>query len=235
MARPRHRGMSSPSGPTGIVSTGAERGIAVGRDAIGSLLVTGDNNTFFVGQYARLQDAYLSPALLDLELQLDRFAGRGWLVRAIDEALSRMDRGYVVLEADAGMGKSTFLAWLAQRRGYAHHFVRLMPDPADIAVALRNLSAQLIRAWDLDTLAGGGVLPPAADRPDFFHEVLAAAAERRDALRPGEPIVIVVDGLNETVAPAGQNPLGLPRALPPGVYLLVSQRPVHVPLRLSVP
>ncbi|MEX5712361.1 hypothetical protein AB1484_29800 [Parafrankia sp. FMc6] len=219
----------------GAVTAQGVRSIAVGGDAINSLFVTGDNNTFFVGDYARLQDVYLSPALLHQELELDRFIGREWLVELLDEAIARHDRGYVVLEADAGMGKSTFLAWLARERGYVHHFVRLMPDPSDISVALRNISAQLIRAWDLETFAVGGILPPAADRPDFLHDVLEAAAGQRDALRPGEPIVIVVDGVNETVPLAGQNPLGLPRSLPTGVHVVLSQRPVHIPLRITVP
>ncbi len=226
--------MSDPAPLMSTTAAGA-RSIAVGGDAINSLLVTGDNNTFFVGRYVRLQDAYLNPALLYQELDLDRFVGREWLVAALDDAIARHDRGYIVLEAAAGMGKSTFLAWIARERGYVHHFVRLMPDPADIGTALRNLAAQLIRAWDLDTYAVGGILPPAADRPEFLREVLEAAAAQRDILRRGEPVVLAVDGLNETSPLAGRTPLGLPRTLPAGVYVLVSQRPVPVPLLVNVP
>ncbi|MEV8597793.1 hypothetical protein [Streptomyces sp. NPDC052012] len=217
-----------------VAATG-DRSIALGGDAINSLLVTGDNNTFFVGQYARLQDAYLSPAQLHRELELNRFTGRGWLLAQLDAAIARHDRGYVLIEAEAGMGKTTFVAWLARERGYVHHFVRLMPDPDDSGAALRNLSAQLIRAWDLETYATGGVLPPTADRPEFLAELLEAAAARRDALHPGEPIVLVVDGLNETTPAAGQNPLGLPARLPSGVFVVTTQRPVHIPFRIDVP
>lgn len=226
----------SDGGPTlGSVAATGDRSIALGRDAINSLLVTGDNNTFFVGQYARLQDAYLSPDQLHRELELDRFTGRGWLLAQLDAALARHDRGHIVLEAEAGMGKTTFVAWLARERGYVHHFVRLMADPNDPGAALRNLSAQLIRAWDLDTYAVGGVLPPTADRPEFLSELLEAAAAQRDAVRPGEPIVLVVDGLNETTPIAGQNPLGLPTRLPAGVFVVTTQRPVHIPFRIDVP
>lgn len=206
--------------------------IAVGGDAINSIFITGGVNQFFVGQYERLAEAYLNPKALYRELRLDRFTGRGWLLRAIDDFLAVNDRGYIVVEAEAGMGKTAFIAWVARERRYVHHFVRLMSDPNDIGVALRSLSAQLIRAWDLQAMAVGGMLPSNASRPDFFEDVLFEAAAKRDATRPGEPIVIAIDGLNETTAAPIQNPLALPEDLPRGVYIVVSQRTVHVPLAM---
>lgn len=141
----------------------------------------------------------------------------------------------MIVEAEAGMGKTAFLAWLSRERGYVHHFVRLMTDPDDVAAAVRNLASQIIVAWDLERLAPGGVLPPTAGRPAFLRELLEEAARQRDALRPGEPIVLVVDGLNETSPAPGMNPLGLPATLPAGVFVIAAQRPVHVRLRIEVP
>ncbi|GAA3446532.1 hypothetical protein [Planomonospora venezuelensis] len=209
--------------------------IAIGGDAINSIFVTGGANQFFIGQYERLVEAYLNPRALYRELRLDQFTGRAWLLRAIDDFLATNDRGYLVIEAEAGMGKTAFMAWLARERRYVHHFVRLMPDANDVGVALRNMAAQLIRAWDLQPMAVGGVLPASASRPDFFEEVVYEAAGKRDEIRPGEPIVIVVDGLNETAAPPGRNPLALPVELPEGVYVVVSQRTVHIPLAVATP
>ncbi|MEU9888848.1 hypothetical protein [Sphaerisporangium sp. NPDC051011] len=209
--------------------------IAVGGDAINSIFVTGGVNQFFVGQYERLAEAYLSPRALYRELRLDEFTGRAWLLQAIDDFLTSNDRGYLLIEAEAGMGKTAFMALVARERRYVHHFVRLMPDVNDLGVALRNLSAQLIRAWDLQSMAVGGVLPANASRPDFFTEVLYEAADKRDVTRPGEPIVIVVDGLNETAALPFQNPLALPSELPSGVYVLATQRTTHLPLIVSTP
>ncbi|GAA0360172.1 hypothetical protein GCM10009530_06840 [Microbispora corallina] len=209
--------------------------IAVGGDAINSIFVTGGVNQFFVGQYERLAEAYLSPRALYRELRLDEYTGRDWLVREIDSFLSSNDRGYLLIEAEAGMGKTAFMAWIARERKYVHHFVRLMPDVNDLGVALRNLSAQLIRAWDLRSMAVGGVLGANASRPDFFTEVLYEAADMRDATRPGEPIVIAVDGLNETAALPFQNPLALPSELPDGVYVLATQRTTHLPLVVNTP
>src|SRR6266705_3166656 len=230
--------MNPPESPTGSavdVHAAGARSIAVGRDAVASIFATGDHNQFFIGQYERLADAYLQPWPLYRELALERFVGRKWLLDSFDDFLRTRDRGYFVLEAEVGLGKTTFLAWLASERGYVHHFVRLMPDERDVGTALRNLCAQLIRAWDLDSRAVGGVLPAAASRPDFFHDLLYEAARRRDAVRPGEPIVIVVDGLNEVEPLPNQNALSLPATLPQGVYFLVSQRNVYVPLIVKVP
>ncbi|MBP2706884.1 hypothetical protein JOL79_24045 [Microbispora sp. RL4-1S] len=209
--------------------------IALGGDAIDSIFVTGGVNQFFVGRYERLAEAYLSPRALYRELRLEEFTGRAWLVRAVDDFLAANERGYLLIEAEAGMGKTAFMAWIARERGYVHHFVRLMPDADDVGLALRNLSAQLIRAWDLGAMAAGGVLPANASRPDFFADVLYEAADRRDATRPGEPIVLVVDGLNETAALPFQNPLALPSELPSGVYVLATQRTTHIPLVLEAP
>ncbi|MFD7479033.1 hypothetical protein ACFV8Z_44870 [Streptomyces sp. NPDC059837] len=220
---------------TTIVHAEGEGSIAIGGDAINSIFVTGGVNQFFVGRYERLAEAYLNPRALYRELQLDSFTGRGWLEADLDAFLAENDRGYLIIEAEAGMGKTAFMAWTARKRGYVHHFVRLMPDATDLGIALRSLTAQLIRAWDLQALAVGGMLPANASRPDYFEEVLYEAADKRDATRPGEPIVMIVDGLNETIAPPGQNPLALPVELPQGVYVVVTQRTVHVPLTVLTP
>jgi hypothetical protein len=227
--------MSHGEAPVNSVRAEGPGAIAVGGDAINSIFVTGGVNQFFVGQYERLADAYLNPRALYRELQLDRFTGRRWLLQAIDDFIASVDRGYIVIEGEAGVGKTAFMAWVARERRYVHHFMRLMPEANDIGVALRNLSAQLIRAWDLQSLAVGGVLPANASRPDFFEEVLFEAAEKRDATRPDEPIVIAIDGLNETTVSAIQNPLALPADLPCGVYIVASQRTVQVPLAVATP
>ena len=79
----------------------------------------------------------------------DRFVGRDWLTAQVDAFLTRERCGYFVLEADAGLGKSAFLAELVRRRGYLHHFVR--PGAASrVDAALKSLAAQLVRVTDSD-------------------------------------------------------------------------------------
>ncbi len=204
--------------------------IAVGRDVIRSLLITGNGNTVFVGDYERVRDAYIEPWSVFEKLHLDRFTGRKWLIKTIDRFLKEQDSGYFILEAEAGLGKSAFMAYLVQERHYLHHFVELAPGDDGIAKGLRNLAAQLVVAWKLNAHRVQEILPRAAARPDFFAKLLAEAAARRDVEKPDEKIVLVVDALDEAGTPLGQNVLGLPSVLPKGVYILVSQRPIGVAL-----
>jgi hypothetical protein len=216
------------------VEASGEGGIAVGRDAIQSFLVTGNANQFFFGEYQRLADAYLVPWSVFQRVKLDRFTGRGWLVSRVDDFLSRNDRGVFVLEARAGLGKTAFLAYLVQR-GYVHHFVELARGLDGVAPGLISLAAQLVRAWELKPYITQAALPSSAGKPEFLQNLLKLAADQRDQTKPGEKIVLVVDGLDEAGTPANQNVLGLPRALPAGVYLIVSQRPVDVTLFVEGP
>ena len=100
---------------------------------------------------------------------------------------------------------------------------------------MKSLAAQLVRAWVLNPNTAEAVLPGSAARPEFLQNLLKEAADRRDRTRPGEPIVLVVDALDEAGTPSGQNVLGLPRILPRGVYLVVSHRPVDVTLFVEGP
>jgi hypothetical protein len=69
-------------------------------------------------------------------------------------------------------------------------------------------------------------------RTDEFDALLGAIARIREHRHRRDPVVIVIDGLDEvrTVADRG-NVLGLPERPPDGVYFIVSQRPGHVLLR----
>jgi len=215
---------------------GAERSISIGRDAIGAIFATGDHARVFVGPYEPIAASYIKPWPIYEQPGLDRFAGREWLLDEFDGFLARHDSGYFLLEAGAGLGKTTFLAWLARRRGYVHHFVELaLPGQEGIAAAARNLAAQLVRAWALDSDLVQGALPAAAMRPLFLPNILREAARARDERRPGEPIVLLIDGLDGADRLPGQNNLNLPRQLPARVYVLASQRPADVTMQVDGP
>jgi len=183
-----------------------------------------------------LAPAYLSPWSVYESVKLDRLKRRERLELRLDDFLSRNDRGLFVVEAEAGLGKTSFLVQLAATRGYPHHFVELAPGPGGYAPGVRNLAAQVIRAWGLEPGLFSVDAPGDTLRPHFLQDLLKQAADRRDRERPGERIVLVVDALDEAGPPPdGQNVLGLPRVLPGGVYLVVSQRPVDVPLTVEAP
>jgi hypothetical protein len=214
----------------------AERSISIGRDVIRSILATGDHARFFIGAYEPIAASYIEPWQIYDHVDLDRFVGRDWLVATFDDFLAGHENGYFLVEADAGLGKTAFLAWLAKRRGYIHHFVQLAPPGREgIVVGGRNLAAQLVRAWELDPDLVEASLPAEALRPQFLPNVLREAARARDERRPDERIVLVVDGLDGADRLAGQNNLGLPRQLPARVYVLVSQRPSDVTLQVDTP
>jgi hypothetical protein len=209
--------------------------LPIGGDVVRSIIVQGDRNRVFAGDYERLRDAYISPWSVFQRLKLERFVGRKWLIQRVDAFLRENDRGFFILEAAAGLGKTAFLAHLVRMRGYIHLFAEQARGQDGIAPGLRSLAAQVIRAWSLKPYFADDVLPRAAVRPDFLESLLVEAARQRDLRRPGEPIVLVVDGLDEAGTLPGHNVLGLPRVLPRGVYLFVSHRPVPVSLTVEKP
>lgn len=185
--------------------------IQAGRD-----VVTGN---IFAGRFSRLRDVWLDPEPVFDEVDVDRFTGREWLIESVDNFLRSHDRGYVVVQAAAGLGKTAFAAWLARSRDWPCHFTRRRKGRA-AATALRNLAAQLIARYELaEQFAPGGMLPETAGEPGWFDHVLRAAA--RNA---GGQLVLVVDGLDEAEHVSGDLPLGLPASLPAGVFVLVTCR-----------
>src|SRR5215217_5514509 len=121
--------------------------LPLGGDVVRSIIVQGDRNRVFAGDYERLRDAYVSPWSVFERVQLDRFVGREWLTDRVDAFLRENDRGYFLLEAAAGLGKTAFLAHLVRTRGYIHLFAEQARGQDGIAPGLRSLAAQVIRAW----------------------------------------------------------------------------------------
>jgi hypothetical protein len=156
------------------------------------------------------------------------FTGREWLLSQVDEFINSHRRGYVLVEGEAGVGKSAFALWLATTRGYACHFTRL-PGGQDTSNAIRNLGAQLITRLGLEEFAPSGALPSAAGQPHWLQKVITAAAACQQTEQPGIPLVLVVDGLDEA-NPASGPPLGLPPTLPDGVFVVATLR-AGFPLR----
>lgn len=203
--------------------------------AIRDLASLGHDLRARLGQAGFVADSYIDPRPVFERLDLDRFTGRLWLTSEVDAFLAENDRGYFLLEADAGLGKTAFLAHLVQERGWVHHFVELAPGLDGVGPGLRNLASQIALAWRLEPYTSRQFLPAASVRPDFLQGLLFEAAKRRNEVAPDEKIVLVVDALDESAAPQGQNVLGLPRVLPQGVYLVVSQRPMEVVLATEGP
>jgi hypothetical protein len=162
------------------------------------------------------------------KVDINNFAGRNWLLDKVDKFLCDHDCGYFILEAKAGLGKTTFMAWLAKERGYIQHFVSLAPGDIGVELGLKNLAAQLCQVYELDIRNA-----PIFNQSGNFNNFYKLLEDASTKLHKGNKIVILVDGLDAAGTPEGQNVLGLPRILPKGIYFIVTQRPIYVKLRLD--
>jgi hypothetical protein len=148
------------------------------------------------------------------------FVGRAWLRSALDNFIKEGKGGYFIVEGKPGIGKTSFAVDLVRNRQYLHHFNSLKFSVFETKQFIKNLSAQI-----------HGRYSPDYRKPseDDFHgsayltELLFSTAKTI----PGEqPIVVVVDALDEAESPArvGTNPLSLPGALPSNVVFLLTRR-----------
>lgn len=181
-----------------------------------------------------LLHSYLSPNEVFERVHLNEFTGRTWLEKDLDFYLNNeeRDRGAWLLVGAAGAGKTSFLAYLVRERGYIHLFSEQAPGDAHLPRALHSLATQLVRRFDLGQFVGtDGFFLISTSSPDFLPLLLNAASEK---LGVGEKLVVVIDALDEAGVPPGGNVLGIPKRLPRGVYLILSQRPVPLSVILQI-
>jgi AAA ATPase domain len=153
------------------------------------------------------------------------FVGREFVFEEIRRVLGGAEfaSGYVVIRGEPGIGKTALAASLVVSGGYVHHFNIAPENIRSAGQFLQNVCAQLIVRYGLEH----ATLPPqAAEDAGFMSQVLAEAADV--ARRQGDsPVVVVVDALDEaedTALPTAANRLYLPRALPEGVFFVLTTR-----------
>lgn len=151
---------------------------------------------------------------------------RNPLVEAFLVFLEDHDRGFFAVEAEPGMGKSAFAAWVTTREERCSaHFLELSLGANRTPTVVRSLGAQLILAWGLYELATDGLLSADSGDPAWLHTVIEAAAARRDSEHSDQRIVIVVDALNAARDyPESMLPFGLPDQLPHGVFVVITSQ-----------
>ncbi|MEU4477793.1 hypothetical protein AB0F68_06960, partial [Micromonospora sp. NPDC023966] len=194
--------------------------------------INGPYTAVFAASVVPLPMARQDPRAVFADAGLERFTGRRWLLEEVDLFIEKHPCGYIWVEAEAGLGKTAFAAWLVSTRDYISHFTRYS-NGGVTSVAIRNLSAQLIATYELLDLAPGDFVPAWAETPEGFTALLAEAATRAEAA--GSPLVLVVDGLDESERVPGVLPLGLPRLLPAGVYVVATYRTGSPPGRTDSP
>lgn len=175
-----------------------------------------------------LRSGYAYPAEVFASLDNGTFSGRGWLATEFHSLLRSQQSGYIILEAEGGLGKTAFLASLARENQWAHYFFRSGKRDT-LERAIRSASAQLIAAWSLTSFS---TFTPTDLGPSLFEEILAAASEARIAQAIDTEVVVVLDGLDESTGPTDEIAM-LPHQLPPGIHIVISRRPswrsLHVP------
>ena len=211
----------------GEVSSPGDGSVSVGGDAMGPILTShiGTQNNFGMSRVP-IGIAVKDPRTIFAATGVEAFTGRDWLADEVDQFMAENPCGYVFVEAEAGLGKTAFAAWLVKNRGYLSHFSRYSGGRS-VRIALQNLSAQLITRFSLDDQAHGGVMQEWAETPAGFESLLSRAAEVAQARQ--ERLVIVVDGLDEADPSEGELSFGLPRLLPDGVYVIGSHQTGHWP------
>jgi hypothetical protein len=171
----------------------------------------------------RQAEPWLSPALNPAEFSTftDQwsagFTGRQWLldeiIRKVNGDAPGAESGYLIITGGPGWGKTSVVAELVRRQRWVHHY---LSDGLNAGRALlESVCAQLIVTYQL-----------AADRPLYvedrplkrLYEVLEAATKDRS----GWPVVILIDGLDQTEPGFTQF---LPKQLARGAYFVVTTRP----------
>ena len=154
------------------------------------------------------------------------FVGREFVFDAIDEILKDKEgfpSGYIVVQGEPGIGKTSLSAQLVKTRGYIHHFNIGSQNIRSVHDFLANTCAQLIVHYELDY----STIPDTATKDSgFLSRLLDDVASKK--LK--EPVVIVIDALDEvedTGLSANDNRLLLPNVLPKGIFFLITTRPKY--------
>jgi WD40 repeat protein len=154
----------------------------------------------------------------------EHFFGREDVFEALDVLLGAGSSGWVVLTGGPGMGKSALLErWLRRREQAglltAYHFIRRgHQDWAEPEAVRANLAAQIEVMFpeqrDVDAL-------PRTRLEQLLVRVGGQLEQR------AQQLVLLVDGLDEAMAPGQENPIPqmFPHELPARVFVVVASRP----------
>jgi hypothetical protein len=160
--------------------------------------------------------------------RIQDFTGRRFVFAAIAEFLQNNRKGYFVLEAEPGVGKSSIMAKLVlllNQRCVAH-FNSQSQGIVRAEQFLENACLQLSEGFQLNYQQ----LPENATRDgNFFSRLLGEVSAKLG----GKKLILVVDALDEvdlSFQGRGSNVLYLPDVLPDNVYFIVSKQPKTLPL-----
>ena len=166
-----------------------------------------------------------------IEEKTEGFVGRKYVFQAIEDFVNSQPNGYFIIEAEPGVGKSAILAKYVQQTGCVAHFNVRSQGINRADQFLESVCTQLVSCYNLPYPS----LPPDATRDGKFFAKLLGEIDAQ--LKPGDRLVIAIDALDEVdqTDHSGANILYLPASLPKGVYFVVTQRQLTLPLRVNRP
>ncbi|MEG4118265.1 ATP-binding protein [Microcoleus sp. N9_B4] len=189
-----------------------------------------------LAQIRALLERYIDPAAPSLPIPVksetiiqDRikdFTGRKFVFEAINEFLRTKQKGYFVLEAEPGVGKSAIMAAcvVMLKRRCVTHFNSQPDGIVSAETFLENACTQLIEGFNLKDKYPR--LPEnALKNNNFLGELLKEVSAKSSKEKK---IIFVVDALDEVdwkAQTSGSNVSYLPNDLPDNVYFIVSKRP----------
>ncbi|MEP6490880.1 ATP-binding protein [Microcoleus vaginatus GB2-A3] len=194
-----------------------------------------------LAQIRALLERYIDPAAPSLPISIksetiiqDRikdFTGRKFVFEAINEFLKTNRKGYFVLEAEPGVGKSAIMAAcvVMLKRRCVTHFNSQPDGIVSAKTFLENACIQLIEGFHLK-----GKYPQlpenALENGNFLGRLLGEVSAKSSSEKK---LIFVVDALDEVdlkEQSSNSNVLYLPEVLPDNVYFIVSKRPEFLPM-----
>lgn len=157
-----------------------------------------------------------------IDSRIKRFVGREFVFNKFKKFVEDNDKGYFTVIGEPGMGKSA----IASKYVYDYHvpcYFNVVTNAANTPETfLRSLRNQLIKRYGLTDIQSYGLT-------DIKTASLSAILEEvRDRLDPQQPLIIVVDALDEVKQEQGaENILHLPQYLPDKVYFFLTRRPFN--------
>src|SRR4028118_276933 len=161
------------------------------------------------------------------------FTGRKFVFEEIGSFLHKNPKGYFVLEAEPGVGKSSIMAKLVLllKRRCVTHFNSRSDGIVDAKTFLENACIQLIEGFKLRDK-----YPQLPENATANGNFLGRLLGEVSATLGGKKLIFVVDALDEvdlSLQSSGSNVLYLPEVLPDNVYFIVSKRPESLPLPMN--
>jgi hypothetical protein len=190
---------------------------------------------YFSQEFSYLRPLYSPPWSVIKSVQDHEYFERMWLENELDKFLSEVDRGIFILEGEGGTGKTTFLAEWVSQQGAIHHFFEYAPGSNCIQTAKGSLGAQIIRFFQMTDKIHSNQSQEAIRQPNFLHDILAEAAQRRTRSDQSPKIMVVIDGFDEVGWTDGIEEFGVADHLPENVYLIISQPPQSKKLKTNIP